>query len=306
MKLGFVGTGNMGAPMAANLLKAGHELTINDVNKGAAGDLIAAGAKWADSPKAVAEASEIVMLSLPGPVEVENVVLGVNGVLSGAKKGTMIIDLSSNSPTLLQRIAAVAKEKGVDVIDVPVSGGPWGAKAGTLTMMVGGDKKAVDRAMPVLEVMGRSIVHVGTVGMGNAAKLIHSMMAQIIMQGLAEGMALGAKLGMDLNQLASVLGKGGAASNILIEKYPQYGFKGNFEAGFRVDLSFKDLNLATTLGRELGVPLLYGNLALQKLVELRARGHGSKDVTACLLPLEDMLGVQIRVPDAEKLFKGHL
>lgn len=295
MKLGFIGIGNMGANMAANVLKAGHELTVYDVRKSATDELVAKGAKWADSPKAVAQASEVVMLSLPGPVEVEKVVLGDDGVLAGAKKGTLIIDLSSNSPTVLQRIGAIAKEKGVDVIDAPVSGGPWGAKAGTLTMMVGGGKKAFDRALPVLEIMGKSIVHVGDIGMGNAAKLIHSMMAQIIMQGLAEGMALGAKLGMDLNKLTAVLGKGGAASNILIEKYPLYGLKGNFEPGFRVDLSFKDINLATTLGKEIGVPLYYGNLALQKLVELRARGHGDKDVTACLLPLEEMLKVTIRV-----------
>ncbi|MBI2907335.1 MAG: NAD(P)-dependent oxidoreductase [Chloroflexi bacterium] len=300
MKLGFIGLGNMGSAMAANVLKAGHELTVYDVRKSAAEELMASGARWADSPRAVAQASDIVLLSLPGPVEVEKVVLGEDGILAGAKKGDLVIDLSSNSPTVLQRIAAVAREKGVEVIDAPVSGGPWGAKAGTLTMMVGGDEKAFERSLPVLQAMGKSIVHVGDVGMGNAAKLIHSMMAQIIMQGLAEGMALGAKLGMDMKKLTAVLGKGGAASNILIEKYPQYGLKGNFEAGFRVDLSFKDINLATTLGKEMGVPLYYGNLALQKLVELRARGHGDKDVTACLLPIEEMLKVKIRVPGPEE------
>lgn len=296
MRLGFIGTGNMGSCMAANLLKAGYLLTVHDVRKAATDELVKAGAKWANSPQEVAQDSEAVLLSLPGPPEVEQVVLGEKGVLAGAKRGTLVIDLSSNSPTVLQRIAAIAKKKEVDVIDAPVTGGPWGAKAGTLTMMVGGDKNAFDRSLPILEAMGKTIVHVGNVGMGNAAKLIHSMMAQIIMQGLAEGMALGAKLGMDLNKLNAVLSKGGASSFILIEKYPQYGFKGNFEPGFRVDLSFKDVNLATTLGKETGVPLYFGNLALQKLVELQARGHGDKDVTACLLPLEEMLQVKIRLP----------
>lgn len=296
MKLGFIGTGNMGSGMAANVLKAGHELTVYDVRKEALAPLLKAGAKTADSPKAVAQESETVILSLPGPVEVEQVVLGADGILAGAKRGTMIIDMSTNSPTLVQKLAMLTREKGVDFVESPVSGGMHGAAAGTLTIMAGARKKDFDKALPILEAMGKNIVHVGDVGMGNAAKLIHNMIAQVIMQSVAEGFAAGAKLGMDLKKLHDVLATGMASNRILTQKFHENGFKGNFEPGFRVDLSYKDVNLASTMGKELGVPLYFGNLALQRLVELRAKGLGDKDVTACLLPFEEMLGVKIRVP----------
>ncbi|MBI2909820.1 MAG: NAD(P)-dependent oxidoreductase [Chloroflexi bacterium] len=296
MKLGFIGTGNMGSGMAANVLKAGHELAVFDVKKSATDALVKKGAHWATSPKAVAQASEMVILSLPGPIEVEQVVLGADGILAGAKRGAMIIDMSTNSPTLVQKLAALAREKGVDFVEAPVSGGMHGAAAGTLTIMVGADRKDFDKARDILDAMGKTVVHVGDVGMGNAAKLIHNMIAQVIMHAVAEGFAAGAKLGMDLKKLNDVLASGMASNRILTQKYPENGFKGNFEPGFRVDLSYKDVNLASTLGKELGVPLYFGNLALQRLVELKARGYGDRDVTACLLPFEDMLNVKIRVP----------
>ncbi|MBI2907451.1 MAG: NAD(P)-dependent oxidoreductase [Chloroflexi bacterium] len=295
MKIGLIGTGKMGSGMGANILKAGHELTVHDAKKTATDELVNAGAKWANSPKTVAQASEIVVLSLPGPAEVEQVVLGANGVLAGAKPGCMVIDTSTNSPSLVRRLAGAAREKGVALIDAPVSGEMQGARAGTLTFMVGGNKKDFDRSAAVLMSMGKAIVHVGDVGAGDEAKLIHNMIAQINMQAVAEGMALGAKLGMDLKKLNDILSSGGASSRILTQKYPRNGFIGNFEPGFRVDLSFKDLNLASNLGKEVGVPLFFGNLALQRLVELQARGHGAKDTTSCLLPFEEMLNIKIRV-----------
>lgn len=295
MKLGFIGTGNMGSGMAANLLKAGHTLTVHDIRKDATAGLVKAGAKWAESPMAVARESDIVMASLPGPPEVEEVALGLKGILAGAKKGDIFVDMSTNSPHTIKRIAALARDKGVEVLDAPVTGGTAGAAAGTLTIMVGGNKEAFDKVASVLNVMGKTVVHVGEVGAGNAVKLIHQMLGAVTNQVIAEAFALGAKAGLDLGKLFEVLSNSMAASRILTEKYPRFALKGNFEPGFAIDLAYKDQVLLAEMGRELGVPLIFANLALHKFIEARARGLGSKDTTAVLLSLEEMLGVRARL-----------
>ncbi|MFH1486335.1 MAG: NAD(P)-dependent oxidoreductase [Chloroflexota bacterium] len=295
MKLGFIGTGNMGSGMAANLLKAGHSLTVHDLRKAATDGLVKAGARWAQSPMEVAQESDIVVASLPGPPEVKEAALGPKGVLAGAKSGDIFIDMSTNSPGTVQLIAAAARDKGVTVFDAPVTGGVTGATSGTLTIMVGGDAALFEKVAPILNVMGKKVVHVGDVGAGNSVKLIHQMLGAVTNQVIAEAFALGAKAGLDLKKLFEVLANSMSASPILTEKYPRAALKGNFKPGFAIDLAYKDQILLFEMAKELGVPLSFASLALQKFMEARARGLGTKDTTAVLLPLEEMLGVKARL-----------
>lgn len=295
MRVGVIGTGNMGGPIAANLLKAGHEVFVHDIRKAATEALVKVGAKWCESPKEMAQACRLIMTSLPGAKEVEEVALSEKGIFAGAQRGDIFIDLSTNAPSAIRRIAQLGKEKGIIVLDAPLVGGTWGAQSGTLTIMVGGDEEALGKSRPVLEAVGRKIIHLGDVGSGNIAKLINNMLTQVHMHSIAEAMALGARAGLDLHKLYDILSEGTATSPILTKKYPEYGFKGNFEPGFSINLAYKDQELLTTLGRELGVPLYFANLVLQRLIDARARGLGEKDTTALLLPLEELLKVRIRL-----------
>ncbi|MBI2907429.1 MAG: NAD(P)-dependent oxidoreductase [Chloroflexi bacterium] len=295
MKIGFIGTGNMGSGMAANLLKAGHALTVHDLRKAATDGLVRAGATWAESPMEVARQSDIVLTSLPGPPEVKEVALGAKGILAGAKRGNFFIDMSTNSPGTVQLIAAVAREKGVAVFDAPVTGGVTGAAAGTLTIMVGGDENLFGTVAPLLDVMGKKVVHVGDVGAGNSVKLIHQMLGAVTNQVIAEAFVLGAKAGLDLKKLFEVLANSMSASPILTEKYPRAALKRNFDPGFAIDLAYKDQVLLFEMAKELGVPLSFASLVLQKFMEARARGLGARDTTAVILPLEEMLGVTVKL-----------
>lgn len=295
MKVGFIGTGNMGGPVASNLLKAGNELFVHDVREEAVQDLVKAGAKWCDSPKEVAKACRLVITSLPGPKEVEQVALSENGIFAGAKRGDIYVDMTTNAPGVIRRISELGKEKGITVLDAPLVGGVRGAKAGTLTIMIGGDKEAFDKVKPVLEGAANKILHMGAVGNGNVAKLINNMLTQIHMHSIAEAFVLGAKAGIDIRKLYDVISSGTASSPILTKKYPEKAFRGDFEPAFTVDLAYKDQELLTGLGREVGVPLYFSNLVLQRLIDAKARGLGSKDATAILLPLEELLGVKIRL-----------
>lgn len=294
MKVGFIGTGKMGGPVAANLLKAGNELFVHDIRKEATQDLVKAGAKWCGSPKEVANACHLVMTSLPGPKEVEQVALSENGIFAGAQRGDIYVDMTTNAPGVIRRISELGKEKGITVLDAPLVGGVRGAKAGTLNIMIGGDKEAFDKVRPVLEGAGKKIIHMGAVGNGNVAKLINNMLAQVLMNSIAEAFVLGAKAGIDLRKLYDILSDGTATSPTLTRKYPSKAFRGDFEPDFTIDLVYKDQELVTAMGRELGVPLYFANLVLQRLIDARARGLGNKDATAVLLPLEELLGVRIR------------
>ena len=296
MKLGFIGLGNIGKHEATTLLKAGYEFTVHDIRKEAATDLLKTGAKWADSPKATAQAADMVFTSLPGPREVEEVALGENGILAGAQSGNIYIDLSTNAPSTVKKIAEAAKKLGVHVLDAPVTGGPEGAASGTLSIMVGGDKETFEKSKEVLSVMGKTVIHMGeNVGDGCATKLINNMLGEISMYAIADAMVLGARAGLDVNKLYQLISSGLNAPGILTKKYMGYGFKGNFEPGFTIDLAYKDQVLAIEMGRELGMPLPLANVALQRIIDARVRGYGNKDVTAALLPLEDLYNVKIRI-----------
>jgi len=293
MNVGFIGIGNMGRHMAANLLKAGYSLYINDLFKEAAQPLLAKGAKWADSPKEIAANSQIVITMLPAPPDVEKVVYGSDGLTAGWKNGDIYIDMSTDSPTLLRRIAADAKKKGVEVIDGPVSGGVPGAEAGTLAIMVGGPKETFEKARKVLEAMGKNLFYVGDIGCGNVAKLVNNLISITANTITAEGFVLGVKAGIDPVVLREIV-QVSTGANFTANGYINTVLKGNFKPGFKLSLALKDLGLALALGKELGLPMPVGSAAEMRLVEAKTRGHGEEHVDSVVRLLEDVAGVEVR------------
>ncbi len=293
MKIGFIGIGQMGRHMSRRILEAGYHITIHDLNKEAAAPLIKLGADWADSPEAVATSCRVVITSLPTPQDVEQVVYGTGGLMQGWRPGDIYIDMSTNSPSLIRRIAADAEARGVSVLDAPVSGGVKGAEAGTLSIMVGGDTIALKKVIKILETMGQKIFPVGGVGCGNIAKLVNNLISLICNSAAAEGFALGVKAGIDPAVLLEII-RVSTSDNWCARQYPGTVFKGNFEPGFKVALAYKDINLALALGRENGVPLPVGEATKQDLENAIAAGFQDKGVDAVILPLEKATGVQVR------------
>ena len=297
MKVGFIGTGNMGNPMAANLIKAGHQLTVHDLRREAATNLLEVGAKWANTPKDVVPGNEVVFTSLPVPRDVEAVVLGENGILAGATRGSVYMDLSTNSPTVIRRIHDICAEKGVIVLDAPVSGGVYGAAAATLAVMVGGDKPTFDRMKPTLDAIGSHVVYCGPIGNGMVCKICNNLLSMGIGVLMSEALTLGVKAGVDLAVLADVIANSSGGNRRLTEKFPRFLFKGNFEPGFATALAAKDVRLATDLGQEYGIPMELSNLIDQRHVEAMRRGWGPEDSDAVARIQEEKAGVQLRLPN---------
>ena len=297
MKLGFIGTGNMGNPMAANLIKAGHQVTVHDLRREAATNLLEMGANWADSPKEAVPGNEVVFTSLPVPRDVEAVVLGENGILEGASSGQVFFDLSTNSPTMVRRLHDECAARGVTLMDSPVSGGTYGAAAGTLAVMVGGDKATFDRFKPTLDAIGTHVVYCGGIGNGAVCKICNNLMSMGTGALLAEALTLGVKAGVDLATLADVINNITGGSKRLADKFPRFLFKGNFEPGFATALAAKDVRLATDLGREYGIPMELSNMVDQLHVEALARGWGAEDSDAVAKIQEEKSGVQLRLPE---------
>ena len=295
MKVGFIGTGNMGKPMASNLLAAGYELTVYDKRKEATEELVREGASWADTPRAVAQASEVTITSLPGPLEVEEVALGQNGILEGAASGHFYIDTSTSTPDTIRRIAALAADKGVDVLDAPVTGGVRGARKGTLTIMVGGNERAFESCKPILERLGERILLVGDIGAGCVAKLVNNMMSISNALVAMEAMAFGAKAGVDVEKLFQVVDSGTGSSTVFKGLFPYMIFKGRFEPPvFALALAAKDLRLAMECAGELGVPMNVVQSTAGALDAAIDKGLGEKDLSAYITLLEKAIGVEIR------------
>ena len=295
MKLGFIGTGNMGNPMAANLIKAGHSLTVHDLRREAAINLLEMGAAWADSPKEAVPGHDAVLTSLPVPRDVEAVILGEGGILEAAGSGAVIFDLSTNSPTVVRRLHETCAQRGVALLDSPVSGGVYGAAAGTLAVMVGGDRAVFDRFAPTLGAIGSHVVYCGDIGAGSVCKICNNLLSMGIGVLLSEALTLGVKAGVDLATLADVIAHSSGSSKRLTEKFPRYLFQGNFEPGFATALAAKDVRLATDLGREYGVPMDLSNLVDQRHVEAMFRGYGPQDSDAVARIQEEKAGVQLRL-----------
>jgi 3-hydroxyisobutyrate dehydrogenase len=298
MRIGFIGLGNMGGPMALNLIKAGHTLVVNDIRSEMAKPHLEAGAKWADTPADVARQSELVFSSLPGPKEVEAVAVGgENGIIHGIQKGAVWADLSTNSPTVARRLHALFAEKGIPMLDAPVSGGIAGARAATLAVMVGGDKAVFDRIKPALDGIGDKVQYIGAVGAGSVAKIVHNMMIICSLQLAAEAFTLGVKAGVPTEDLYTAVKNGaygqGAVLNMIL---PRMVFKGNFDrVSFALKLARKDLGLATELGRECNVPMALANVVEQDILEAVAHGLAEKDMTTAFTIQEDRSGVKVRM-----------
>lgn len=297
MKVGFIGLGNMGNPMATNLIKAGHELTVHDLRREAATNLLEMGAQWADTPKDTVPGNEVVFTSLPVPRDVEAVVLGENGILEGASPGSVYMDLSTNSPTAIRRIHSTCAQHGVTVLDAPVSGGVYGAAAATLAVMVGGEKEVYDRMKPTLDAIGSHVVYCGPIGNGMVCKICNNLLSMGIGVLMTEALTLGVKAGVDLAVLADVIANSSGGNRRLTEKFPRFLFKGNFQPGFATALAAKDVRLATDLGREYGIPMELSNLIDQRHVEAMFRGWGPEDSDAVSKIQEEKAGVQLRLPE---------
>ena len=296
MRVGFIGIGNMGNPMATSLIKAGHQLAVHDLRREAATSLLEMGATWADSPKEATEGNEFVFTSLPGPREVEAVALGEQGILEGANAGSIYVDLSTNSPTAIRRIHDRFQERGVAVLDAPVSGGVDGATTATLAVMVGGDEDAYRRVKPVLEALGSNVFYCGPIGNGMVCKICNNLLSMGIANLLAEALTLGVRAGAELKVLAEVIGKSSGQNHRLQEKLPRNLFKGDFEPSFAIALAAKDVRLATDLGREYGLPMELSNLIDQQYVEALARGWGDRDSDIIAVLQEEKTGIQLRIP----------
>lgn len=296
MKIGFIGTGNMGNPMATNLIRAGHQLTVHDLRRQATTNLLELGATWADTPRDAVSGNELVFTSLPVPRDVEAVVLGEKGILEGAARGLVYADLSTNSPTVVRRLHQTCAQKGVVMLDTPVSGGVYGAAAGTLAVMVGGDERVFRRIKPALDAIGRHVVYCGPIGNGSVCKICNNLLSMGTGVLLAEALTLGVKAGVDLAVLADVIANSSGSCRRLTDKHPRFLFKGNFEPGFATALAAKDVRLATDLGREYGIPMELSNLIDQRHVEAMHRGWGAEDSDAVARIQEEKAGVQLRLP----------
>ena len=294
--IGFIGTGIMGNPMCKRLLAAGYQLVIYDAKPEATAPLVALGAQAVGSSAAVGEHCHKVITMLPNSSIVESVVLGAGGLIEGMEPGSILIDMSSSVPTSTQKIAAALAEKGVEMIDAPVSGGVTGATEGTLAIMVGGKEELYKECLPLLKVMGKNIFHIGPVSTGHTMKTVNNMMSAINTLGVCEAMVLGTKAGLDPAKIVEVCSTGSGGSYALEKKGGNIILANNFKPGFTTDLMYKDLGIATTLGRELGVPLMEANLVHQVLGVVRARGMNALDYTCMVKLIEEVAGVKV-VPE---------
>jgi 3-hydroxyisobutyrate dehydrogenase len=297
----------MGSSMALNTLKGGHEMVVHDLNRNAAGPHLEAGATWADTPREVAAASEVVFTSLPGPPDVEAVALGEQGILRGASAGKVYFDLSTNSPTLVRRIHDVFAAQGVHMLDAPVSGGPQGARSGRLAIWVGGDKSIYERYKSVLDAIGDQAYYVGPIGTGSIAKLVHNCTGYIIQTAMAETFTMGIKAGVDPLVLWQAVRHGAQGRRRTFDSLAQHFLPGLFDPpDFALRLARKDVSLAVEVGREFNVPMRLANLTLEELTEAINRGWSQRDSRVAMLLQEERAGIEVRVSQEalQKVLEG--
>lgn len=283
--LGFIGLGAMGAPMAGRLRAAGHPLAVYARRAAAAEPLVARGARACASAREVAAGSDIVFVMVTDTRDVEEVVLGDDGIAHGARAGTVVIVMSTISPVAIRALAAELKQRGIELLDAPVSGGVTGAAAGTLSIMVGGDARTFERCKPLLELLGKTIVHVGASGAGQVAKACNQICIVVNQLGVAEAMLVGAKCGLDLGKLQQVLMGGFAASRILEVQGPKMAAR-DFNGKIESRLHHKDIHIVLDLARELGITLPASALAADMLTRLQDVGGARQDSAAVLSILE--------------------
>jgi 2-hydroxy-3-oxopropionate reductase len=292
-RIGFIGLGIMGKPMARNLLKAGFPLIVHNRSRAKVDELVKEGATAATSPMEVASQAQIVITMLPNSPDVELVALGPKGLKEDAKPGQLFIDMSTINPVVSQKIAHELSPLGVAMIDAPVSGGEKGAIDGTLSIMAGGSSEDFERALPVFNALGKTITHMGPLGAGGFTKLANQIIVAINLTAIGEALVFGAKAGVDPEKMIRALG-GGLAGSKCLEQKSEKIMTGDFSPGFKVDLHAKDLSLIQDAARAIGVPIPTSAFVEQLFAALRVRGRGGLDHSSVVTIFEDLSGVQVR------------
>jgi 2-hydroxy-3-oxopropionate reductase len=285
--IGFIGLGIMGKPMARNLLKAGYSLVVHSRGRPPIDELAKEGAQVANSSEEVAQRVQIVITMLPDSPDVELVYAGERGVFAGAKRGTLLIDMSSILPVVTRKLTLEAEKRGLDMIDAPVSGGEAGAIGASLSIMIGGKAAAVERAMPIFQALGKNIVHVGEAGAGQVAKAANQVVVGITIAAVSEALVLAAKAGVDPAKVRQVL-LGGFAQSKVLDAHGQKMLERNFKPGFRIRLHEKDLKIALATGSEYGVPLFVTSLVAQMMAAMKATGRGDLDHAGLVTLIEEL------------------
>jgi len=298
--VGFIGLGVMGAPMALNILKGGHSLTVFDLNPDAVARLVDAGAKAVSSPREVGAASEFVVTMLPEPHHVEGAILGKNGVIEGLQKGGIVIEMSTIDPTTSQRVGDELRKRGMNLVDSPVGKTSEHAVTGTLTLMIGGEPEAIAKAEPVLDCMGNEKYYCGGPGLGHAMKITNNVLATTIMVANTEALALGLKCGLTLELMQSVMKNTMAWNSQFSTAMPKKGFLGDDSPGFAIRLAAKDVRLACELEETLGIPSRIGRGGLAALDAAIVAGYGDRDTARLMFMLEEKLGVEARQEQLKK------
>lgn len=285
MKLGFIGLGVMGRPMALNLMKRGHEMAVYARRAASAAPLLAAGARGCATPAEVAAHAEVVFTMVTQSQDVEEVVLGEHGVIHGARHASVVVDMETISPIVARTVAKTLEKKGIEMLDAPVSGGPMGAEQASLSIMVGGKPAVFERVKPLFECLGRTIVHLGDHGAGQITKACNQLALLVTAQGTAEAMSLAQACGVDPAKVREVM-MGGVAASRVLELFGKRMVERNFEAGIETRLYYKDLDIVLALAHDLGIALPAAALAMQNINALVGRGEGRNDLSALVKVVE--------------------
>jgi len=292
-RIGFIGLGIMGKPMARNLLKSGHPLIVHSRSRAPVDELVGAGAADGKSPRGVAQQSDFVITMLPDSPDVQQVVLGRDGVLEGIRPGSVLVDMSTISPLVTQEIANAVTAKGAQMLDAPVSGGEKGAIEATLSIMVGGPEPVFTRVRPVFETLGKNVVHIGGAGAGQVTKACNQIVVALTIQAVSEALVLAAKAGVDPAKVRQAL-LGGFAQSRILDVHGQRMLERNFKPGFRVRLHQKDLNIALSTGKALGVPLPATAVVQEAFTALRGLERSDLDHSALVTLIEELAKVEVR------------
>lgn len=299
--IGFIGLGTMGGRIAANFQKAGHPLVVHDMRRAAAEPFVAKGATWADNPAAVARGAAVLFTSLPGPPEMESVAFGQNGLLSGIRPESVHFDLTTNALSMVKRVHAAFAERGAQMLDAPVSGGPQGAASGKMAVWIGGDEATFKKYQQTLTAIADQAKYIGPIGSGTIAKLVHNCAGYAINTALAEVMTMGVKAGLEPLELWRAIRQGAVGRRRTFDSMAPNFLAGSFEPpNFMLKLAHKDVSLATALGRELGVPMRIANLTLEEMTEAMGRGWGERDSRIAMTVETERAGIDIKV-DPEQI-----
>jgi len=301
MKIGFIGVGNIGAPIAGQLLAAGHTLVVHDLRRAAATALIDGGAQWAASPAVLAAACEVVATCLPGPAEMEAVCLGADGIVTHLKPGALYIDHTTNAPLLVRRVHAMLAAREVAMLDAPVSGGMEGARTRDLLVMAGGDREAFERARPLLDAVAKRVIYTGGIGTGSIAKIMHNSASFTLDLVMAECWTVGVKAGIDAATIVHVFNEAALGHQMSLKvRLPATYLRGDFDPRFSLALAKKDLGLALDLARATETPMRFAALCEQELIEAIGRGWADRDASIALTLQEERANIEIRLPRNEE------